>query len=74
MGIYEELLLKEGQVRLLRVEPAATGSDMVRCTLEVVPLSSEPLFFAFSYTWGPPYAEYEARGKVESPLEATQYH
>jgi hypothetical protein len=67
MEVYQELpALEKDGIRLLRIEPASDTSRGVRCNLEVVPLSDRPNYFALSYTWGPPYAEYCKHEKKEA--------
>lgn len=59
MGLYVGLPhLKEGHIRLLQIEPASDASHIVKCRLDVIPLSEAPSFIALSYTWGPPHAGY----------------
>lgn len=52
--IYHSLPLPSPlSIRLLRL-CSPDGGDIVRCSLEVVELSSKPDYAALSYTWGPP--------------------
>lgn len=64
MDIYQDLPeLSADAIRLLRIEPAADSFPFVRCRLEVALLRGTPKFYALSYTWGIPYAEYEQHGE-----------
>lgn len=58
--------LKEGQIRILRVEPESGTLPGVRCTLDVVSLSDGPDFFALSYTWGPSHPGVDQEHEFES--------
>jgi len=58
MDMYDALSpLKEGYVRLVRVEPRSEEPETISCKLDVVRLTKttdKPAFLALSYTWGPP--------------------
>ncbi|KAH7114192.1 heterokaryon incompatibility protein-domain-containing protein [Dendryphion nanum] len=60
----------EGQIRLLKVQPEADGSQDIQCELETVNLKDNPSYVALSYTWGPPTAEAADSGVTSIPTYA----
>ncbi|KAH7161045.1 heterokaryon incompatibility protein-domain-containing protein [Dactylonectria macrodidyma] len=52
-GIYPAYAsLKDGQIRLLRLNPTADSSSPVRCNFIVVSMANKPCYEALSYVWG----------------------
>lgn len=51
-ALYGQRPLGPDQIRLLRIQPAASSGDPLQCYLKVFSLASTPEYQALSYTWG----------------------
>ena len=49
---YDPLNSAAREIRLLQLLPAASPADPIKCTLQIVSLSTKPTYIALSYFWG----------------------
>ena len=58
--------LDSRSLRLLKIQPAESSDETVRCVLENFDLAEAPAYFALSYTWGDAEGEDEINPAVSS--------
>ncbi|KAH7303526.1 heterokaryon incompatibility protein-domain-containing protein [Stachybotrys elegans] len=63
----------EGQIRLLKVELDANGTQ-VQCELKTFCLKDDPEYIAISYTWGPPTTQHEATNTSSGTVRCNGYN
>ncbi|KAK0614931.1 heterokaryon incompatibility protein-domain-containing protein, partial [Bombardia bombarda] len=51
-SLYTPLDASRREIRLLRVSPSRSKTDMVRCALFTASLDDKPKYWALSYVWG----------------------